>query len=128
MPGQDAESRKRGRIEKRGNSLRVRVYAGDDPVTGRRVYRNETVRGTDKAAEKRAQKVLTRLLAEVDAQRAPTSTVAPTNSTSTPTVDRARASDQRVQRGRRLTEIALVTRQSPSVTPHRPNRNGGARR
>ncbi len=76
MPGQDAESRKRGRIEKRGNSLRVRVYAGDDPVTGRRVYRNETVRGTDRAAEKRAQKVLTRLLAEVDAQRAPTSTVA----------------------------------------------------
>jgi hypothetical protein len=60
MPGQDAESRKRGRIEKRGNSLRVRVYAGDDPVTGRRVYRNETVRGTDRAAEKRAQKVLTR--------------------------------------------------------------------
>jgi integrase len=54
----------------------VRVYAGDDPVTGRRVYRNETVRGTDRAAEKRAQKVLTRLLAEVDAQRAPTSTVA----------------------------------------------------
>ena len=39
MPGQDAESRKRGRIEKRGNALRVRVYAGDDPVTGRRVYR-----------------------------------------------------------------------------------------
>jgi hypothetical protein len=54
----------------------VRVYAGDDPVTGRRVYRNETVRGTDRAAEKRAQKVLTRLLAEVDAKRAPTSTVA----------------------------------------------------
>jgi hypothetical protein len=76
LPGQDAESRKRGRIEKRGNSLRVRVYAGDDPLTGRRVYRNETVRGTDRAAEKRAQKVLTRLLAEVDAQRAPASTVA----------------------------------------------------
>ena len=76
MPGQDAESRKRGRIEKRGNALRVRVYAGDDPVTGRRVYRNETVQGTDRAAEKRAQKALTRLLAEVDAQRAPTSTVA----------------------------------------------------
>jgi integrase len=54
MPGQDAESRKRRRIEKRGNSLRVRVYAGDDPVTGRRVYRNETVRGTDRAAERRA--------------------------------------------------------------------------
>ena len=76
MPGQDAESRKRGRIEKRGNALRVRVYAGDDPVTGRRVYRTETVQGTDRAAERRAQKALTRLLAEVNAQRAPTSTVA----------------------------------------------------
>jgi len=60
----------------RGNARRVRVYAGDDPVTGRRVYRSETVPGTDRAAEKRAQKALTRLLAEVDVQRAPTSTVA----------------------------------------------------
>ena len=44
----------------RGNARRVRVYAGDDPVTGRRVYRSETVPGTDRAAEKRAQKALTR--------------------------------------------------------------------
>jgi hypothetical protein len=28
----------------------ARVYAGDDPVSGRRVYRRETVPGTDKAA------------------------------------------------------------------------------
>ena len=53
----------------RGNARRVRVYAGDDPVTGRRVYRSETVPGTDRAAEKRAQKALTRLLAKVDELR-----------------------------------------------------------
>jgi integrase len=75
MPGEDSERRKRGRIERRGNTLRVRVYAGDDPVTGKRVYRSETVQGTDRAAEKKAGKILTRLLAEVDAQRAPTSSV-----------------------------------------------------
>lgn len=75
MADQEAERRGRGRIEHRGNVLRVRVYAGDDPVTGKRVYRSETVQGTDRAAEKRAAKVLTRLLAEIDAQRAPTSSV-----------------------------------------------------
>jgi hypothetical protein len=37
--------RKRGPIERRGNALRVCVYAGDDPVTGRWVYRSETVAG-----------------------------------------------------------------------------------
>jgi integrase len=50
MPDGDAASRKRGQIEQRGDALRVRVYAGDDPVTGKRVYRSETVRGTDRAA------------------------------------------------------------------------------
>ena len=75
MPGEDSASRKRGRIERRGDALRVRVYAGDDPVTGKRVYRSETVPGTDRAAQRRAEKTLTRLLAEVDKQRAPTSTV-----------------------------------------------------
>ena len=75
MPGEDGANRKRGRIERRGDALRVRVYAGDDPVTGKRVYRSETVPGTDRAAHRRAEKTLTRLLAEVDRQRAPTSTV-----------------------------------------------------
>jgi integrase len=75
MAGHDNANRPRGRIERRGNSLRVRVYAGDDPVTGKRVYRSETVQGTDRAARRRAEKALIRLLAEVNAQRAPTSTV-----------------------------------------------------
>jgi hypothetical protein len=75
MPGEDSASRKRGRIERRGDALRVRVYAGDDPVTGKRVYRSETIPGIDRAAQRRVEKTLTRLLAEVDRQRAPTSTV-----------------------------------------------------
>jgi integrase len=75
MPGDEGGRRTRGRIERRGNSLRVRAYAGDDPVTGRRTYRTETVPGTDRAAERRAAKVLTRLLAQIDGQRAPASSV-----------------------------------------------------
>lgn len=69
------EDRKRGRIEDRGANLRVVVYAGLDPVTGRRAYLRETVKGNDKAARKRAGKVMTRLLAEVDKQRTTESSV-----------------------------------------------------
>jgi len=75
MPGEDSANRKRGRIERRGDALRVRVDAGDDPVTGKRVYRSETIPGLHRAAQRRAEKTLIRLLAEVDKQRAPTSTV-----------------------------------------------------
>jgi hypothetical protein len=46
------------------------VYAGTDPVTGRDRYLTESVKGTDRAAQRRAEKVMTRLLAEVDRQRA----------------------------------------------------------
>jgi integrase len=45
-----ADARPRGNIEARGDSLRIRVYAGPDPVTGKPVYLRETVRGTDDAA------------------------------------------------------------------------------
>jgi integrase len=44
-------------------------------VTGRRAYLRETVKGNDRAARKRAGKVMTRLLAEVDKQRATESSV-----------------------------------------------------
>ncbi|TWP45813.1 site-specific integrase [Lentzea tibetensis] len=64
------ERRTRGSIRARGNSLQVRVFAGKDPVTGKDVYITESVKGTDKAAYKAADKVQTRLLAQVDAQRA----------------------------------------------------------
>jgi integrase len=57
------DGRQCGRIEARGVNLRVVVYAGQDPVTGRRSYLRETVKGNDKPARKRANKVMTRLLA-----------------------------------------------------------------
>ncbi|WP_026425759.1 tyrosine-type recombinase/integrase [Actinokineospora inagensis] len=69
MPVLPDESRQRGRIEQRGSNLRVVVYAGDDPVTGKRSYLRESVKGNDKAAYKRANTVLTRLLAQVEKQR-----------------------------------------------------------
>lgn len=69
------EDRKRGRIEERGPNLRVVVYAGLDPVTGKRAYLRETVKGNDRAARKAAGKVMTRLLSQVDQQRATESSV-----------------------------------------------------
>jgi integrase len=67
------EGRQRGRIEQRGNALRVSVYGGVDPVTGRRVYLRETIQGTDRAAERRARSAMARLIAQVDSQRSPQS-------------------------------------------------------
>lgn len=75
MAGARSEGRQRGRIEERGGSLRVIVYAGVDPVTGKRVYLRESVKGTDKAAYKLAERVMNRLLTKVDDQRSPTSSV-----------------------------------------------------
>jgi integrase len=75
MTSHSVEPRRRGSIRTRGTSLQVRVFSGADPVTGRDVYLTSTVRGTDKAAQREAQKELTRLLRQVDAQRAPSSTV-----------------------------------------------------
>ncbi|KOV80096.1 tyrosine recombinase XerC [Nocardia sp. NRRL S-836] len=69
------DRRTRGSIRVRGNSLQVRVFAGKDPVTNKDVYLTESVRGTDKAAYKTADKVQTRLLAEVDAQQSASTTV-----------------------------------------------------
>lgn len=51
-------------------ALRVRVYAGIDPVTKKRHYLNETVpSGPD--AEREAKKVLVRLVADVYDRRHP---------------------------------------------------------
>ncbi len=58
--------RSRGHIRKRGSSYQVLVYAGVDPLTGRGNYLTESA--PDEAA---AQKVLTRLLGQVDEQRSP---------------------------------------------------------
>lgn len=56
--------RQRGTIERRGGSFRVKVYAGVDPLTGKDLYIREST--TD---EKEAERILTRLLARVDADR-----------------------------------------------------------
>jgi integrase len=69
MAGSRPEGRRKGRIEQRGSTLRVVVYAGEDPVTGRRVYERETIKGTDDAAWRRAEKKLTELRAKVIKQR-----------------------------------------------------------
>lgn len=58
------KSRARGTIERRGNSLRVKVYAGTDPLTGKRLYLREST--TD---EREAERILNRLCAQVDEQR-----------------------------------------------------------
>jgi hypothetical protein len=44
-------------------------------VTGKRAYLRETVKGNDRTARRQANKVMTRLLADVDKQRATESSV-----------------------------------------------------
>ncbi|OZM82998.1 tyrosine-type recombinase/integrase [Pseudonocardia sp. MH-G8] len=66
-----AGRRQRGEIETLpSGSLRVRVYAGIDPLTGKRHHLTEIVPPGARAA-KAAEKARTRLLAEVDEQRNP---------------------------------------------------------
>lgn len=69
------DARPRGNIESRGDSLRIRVYAGPDPVTGKPVYLRETVRGTDDAAHRTARRALNRLVAEAEKARQPSSVI-----------------------------------------------------
>jgi integrase len=56
--------RPRGHIRRRGGSYQVLVFSGIDPVTGKRNYQSESTRD-----EKQAQRILRRLVAEVEAQR-----------------------------------------------------------
>jgi integrase len=66
-----ARKRTRGEIETLpSGSLRVRVYAGIDPVSKRKHYLTETVPAGPTAARD-AEKVRTRLLAQVDERRNP---------------------------------------------------------
>ena len=53
----------------------MRVFAGRDPVTGTKRYLTESIPGTDRAAQRRAEKMLTRLQSQVDKQRAPESSI-----------------------------------------------------
>jgi integrase len=66
-----ARDRSRGEVETLpSGSLRVKVYAGKDPVTGRRHYLTEVVPAGPRA-QRAAERVRTRLLAQVDERRKP---------------------------------------------------------
>src|SRR3954467_60973 len=69
--GSTRRKRQRGEIEQLpSGSLRVRVYAGIDPISGKRHHLVEVVPAGRDAA-KQAEKTRTRLLAEVDERRNP---------------------------------------------------------
>lgn len=68
-------SRQRGNIEERGGALRVRLYAGTDPVTRRQVYLRATVPGTDKTAYRKAEDKLSEFRTQVLQQRTAASSV-----------------------------------------------------
>jgi integrase len=62
--------RQRGTIRQRGQSFQVTVYAGLDPLTGKRMFVSES---TADAAE--AERIRKRLVAQVDDQRGPRTSV-----------------------------------------------------
>jgi integrase len=67
MPGatrKTPNARSRGSVRKRGGSYQVRVYAGEDPVTGRPNYLTGST-----SDQKEADRILRRFLTEVDEQR-----------------------------------------------------------
>ncbi|MFL5792614.1 MAG: hypothetical protein ACJ77H_01150, partial [Actinomycetota bacterium] len=53
-------------IRKRGGSLQVQVFAGRDPLTGRKRWLSRQVRGQTKAAWREAKKVEAQLLEQLD--------------------------------------------------------------
>src|ERR1700741_3435750 len=75
MAGVRQDGRQEGRIEERGASLRVVVFAGYDPVTGRRAYKRATIRGTDDVAWRKARNKRTELRAAVLKQQRASSSV-----------------------------------------------------
>jgi len=56
-------------IRQRGKSTQVMVYAGRDPLTGRKRWVSRQVAGTGRAALKEAKQIEAQLLAEVAAGR-----------------------------------------------------------
>ncbi|MDQ0379063.1 tyrosine-type recombinase/integrase [Amycolatopsis thermophila] len=69
--GGRAQKRSRGQVEKLpSGALRVKVYAGVDPLSGKRHYLRETVPAGPQA-EKEAEKVRIRLVNEVNERRNP---------------------------------------------------------
>src|ERR1700712_149991 len=71
MASARASRRQRGEVEPLpSGALRVRVYAGTDPLTGKRLYLTETVPAGPRAA-KEAERVRIRLISQVDEQEQP---------------------------------------------------------
>jgi integrase len=71
MAATSATRRHRGEIETLpSGSLRVKVYAGIDPVTRKRHYLSETI-APGPGAQREAEKARTKLLAQVDERRNP---------------------------------------------------------
>jgi integrase/DNA-binding transcriptional regulator YhcF (GntR family) len=71
VPHSRPKRRQRGEIETLpSGSLRVKVYAGNDPLSGRRHFLSETIPAGPKAVAE-AEKARTRLLNQVDEQRNP---------------------------------------------------------
>src|SRR4051794_26673927 len=71
MPSSSRRSRSRGTVDQLPNgAFRVRVYAGSDPLTGKRHDLTEVVPAGPRAAAE-AEKVRTRLLNQVDERRNP---------------------------------------------------------
>jgi hypothetical protein len=56
-------------IRKRGTGLQVQVYAGRDPLTGRKRWVSQQVPGQTKASMRKAKQIEARLLEEVGAGR-----------------------------------------------------------
>ena len=54
-------------IRKRRDGLQVQVYAGRDPLTGRKRYVSQQVPGQTKASMRQAKQIEARLLEEVGA-------------------------------------------------------------
>ncbi len=70
-PRSRTTGRQRGQIEALpSGSLRVKVYTGTAPITGRRHDLTETI-PAGPGAEREAKKALTRLLSQVDERRNP---------------------------------------------------------
>jgi Phage integrase, N-terminal SAM-like domain len=56
-------------IRKRGTGLQVQVYAGRDPLSGRKRYVSQQVAGQTKASMRQAKQIEARLLEEIGAGR-----------------------------------------------------------
>src|ERR1051325_8344937 len=77
-PGSMSAAKARKKTKQRGEiltlpsgSLKVRVYAGIDPLTGKKNFLTETLPRTTPDLEREAERVRTKFLNQVDERRAP---------------------------------------------------------